>query len=554
MYSKITNPKTSRQVSINSRLGKQILKKYLSVLYGGTVRNIPRDCSKIIKNQIAMGSFKRLFSLDCSKNEAKDIENCHNKVIALCRKDKECESDVKWQKQLDPTSLHSYGKCNKSFTTKLPNRLLVNYYKIEEKYDLNLENYIKTFIEPQFIGRDDKLVMPEPSIKENLFKLFIYIRDHLHSANLAHYDIKPDNIMIKNSGNVITDMKLIDFGGVGSFPKGLETGTPDYMEPLNVLYLATIAWVGIYNYVYYGCGNDPDYLASLKISNSQVREAKNSVIPDPTAIQIQRTLRGKFGRDKVQKTKKIARDVANINRLVKPFTFESSPAEAWKKFCAEKISSGGASSSMTGTPVSPAPSDNEAYNKENKMVSDKSDIWALGLVIWKLYFEKDQKKSIGYSPTLVEKWQQTDLGVAVSKLTNKSKRISWKNSFSSALKAYNSPGGNSIQILYLLKDLFGLDLGEDELTNDTTEEEWMLRIRPELYNQIKTAIEAEPEDPFAENPSENIEYFNNLVDLLYNMLKLHKHERFDIEQVIAHPFFDDVRPVADIATGAKKAT
>ena len=82
----------------------------------------------------------------------------------------------------------------------------------------------------------------------------------------------------------------------------------------------------------------------------------------------------------------------------------------------------------------------------------------------------------------------------------------------------------------------------------------MLRIRPELYNQIKTAIEAEPEDPFAENPSENIEYFNNLVDLLYNMLKLHKHERFDIDQVIAHPFFDDVRPVADIATGAKKAT
>ena len=35
MYSKIVNPKTGRRVSITSRLGKEILRNYLSVLVGG---------------------------------------------------------------------------------------------------------------------------------------------------------------------------------------------------------------------------------------------------------------------------------------------------------------------------------------------------------------------------------------------------------------------------------------------------------------------------------------------------------------------------------------
>ena len=35
MYSKIVNPKTGRRVSITSRLGKEILRNYLSILVGG---------------------------------------------------------------------------------------------------------------------------------------------------------------------------------------------------------------------------------------------------------------------------------------------------------------------------------------------------------------------------------------------------------------------------------------------------------------------------------------------------------------------------------------
>ena len=37
-YSKIINPKTGRKVSINGRLGKEILKQYINVLVGGSAR------------------------------------------------------------------------------------------------------------------------------------------------------------------------------------------------------------------------------------------------------------------------------------------------------------------------------------------------------------------------------------------------------------------------------------------------------------------------------------------------------------------------------------
>ena len=35
MYKKITNPLTGRNVNLNSRLGKKIIRNYLFVLYGG---------------------------------------------------------------------------------------------------------------------------------------------------------------------------------------------------------------------------------------------------------------------------------------------------------------------------------------------------------------------------------------------------------------------------------------------------------------------------------------------------------------------------------------
>ena len=41
MYSKIANPKTGRMISVNSKLGQEILRNYLNVLEGGGVRGRP---------------------------------------------------------------------------------------------------------------------------------------------------------------------------------------------------------------------------------------------------------------------------------------------------------------------------------------------------------------------------------------------------------------------------------------------------------------------------------------------------------------------------------
>lgn len=39
MYSKITDPQTGKKISTDSKLGKKILKNYLTILEGGGVRD-----------------------------------------------------------------------------------------------------------------------------------------------------------------------------------------------------------------------------------------------------------------------------------------------------------------------------------------------------------------------------------------------------------------------------------------------------------------------------------------------------------------------------------
>ena len=40
MYSKIANPKTGRMVSVNGKLGQEILRNYLNVLEGGACEGV----------------------------------------------------------------------------------------------------------------------------------------------------------------------------------------------------------------------------------------------------------------------------------------------------------------------------------------------------------------------------------------------------------------------------------------------------------------------------------------------------------------------------------
>lgn len=56
----------------------------------------------------------------------------------------------------------------------------------------------------------------------------------IHSLNIAHNDIKPENIMVNNQGNI----KYIDFGGscFNNECNNMLTFTPEYIDP-NVYFI-----------------------------------------------------------------------------------------------------------------------------------------------------------------------------------------------------------------------------------------------------------------------------------------------------------------------------
>uniref|UniRef100_A0A6T8AW03 Protein kinase domain-containing protein n=1 Tax=Prymnesium polylepis TaxID=72548 RepID=A0A6T8AW03_9EUKA len=68
---------------------------------------------------------------------------------------------------------------------------------------------------------------------QNLFAQILMSMEYLHSLQIVHRDVKPENILYVSEGSV--DIKLIDFGyaGIWSADKPLTglCGTPDYVAP-----------------------------------------------------------------------------------------------------------------------------------------------------------------------------------------------------------------------------------------------------------------------------------------------------------------------------------
>ena len=78
----------------------------------------------------------------------------------------------------------------------------------------------------------DKGCFPEEEAAV-LFAQIILSMDYLHSMNIVHRDVKPENILYLTSGS--NDIKLIDFGYAGLWaankPLTGLCGTPDYVAP-----------------------------------------------------------------------------------------------------------------------------------------------------------------------------------------------------------------------------------------------------------------------------------------------------------------------------------
>lgn len=60
-----------------------------------------------------------------------------------------------------------------------------------------------------------------------LFVQILQAVEHLHSQGIVHFDIKPENILLRNRGDsTIPEVMLADFGS--AFSKHHVTGARDY--------------------------------------------------------------------------------------------------------------------------------------------------------------------------------------------------------------------------------------------------------------------------------------------------------------------------------------
>ncbi|KAG7457885.1 hypothetical protein MATL_G00232020 [Megalops atlanticus] len=81
---------------------------------------------------------------------------------------------------------------------------------------------------------------------------------YMHSKNIAHFDLKPENIMLSDKDSLLPDIKIIDFGLAQCLTQGEEyrsmCGTPQYIAPEVINYtplsVATDMWsIGVITYI-----------------------------------------------------------------------------------------------------------------------------------------------------------------------------------------------------------------------------------------------------------------------------------------------------------------
>ena len=118
---------------------------------------------------------------------------------------------------------------------KLNHKNVIKYYEIYE--DSKFVNIVMEYGQTdlfEFIIRNPLGYFPDEIAIEFLIQIFSAI-DYLHSINLIHCDIKPENFVLKIK-NGKAELKLVDFGNVRRKPKTKERlynfkGTKEYMAP-----------------------------------------------------------------------------------------------------------------------------------------------------------------------------------------------------------------------------------------------------------------------------------------------------------------------------------
>lgn len=97
-------------------------------------------------------------------------------------------------------------------------------------YNMKFDYGASSFIVTEFIDGTslDKYKFKRTKDFYSVFGQLIDALEYIHSQDVVHFDIKPQNIMVTNGG----DLKIIDFGGASSVDKNglvkMDTYTPDY--------------------------------------------------------------------------------------------------------------------------------------------------------------------------------------------------------------------------------------------------------------------------------------------------------------------------------------
>lgn len=97
-------------------------------------------------------------------------------------------------------------------------------------YNMKFDYGNSSFIVTEFIDGSslDKYNFKKPKDFYRIFGQLIDAIEYIHSERIIHFDIKPENIMVTNEG----DLKIIDFGGASFADKNgfvkMDTYTPEY--------------------------------------------------------------------------------------------------------------------------------------------------------------------------------------------------------------------------------------------------------------------------------------------------------------------------------------
>ncbi|CAL4229200.1 unnamed protein product, partial [Meganyctiphanes norvegica] len=146
-------------------------------------------------------------------------ENCETiKIIKKLSKEFHADTDAKMI--MDIVSIQCLGVVNLERMFETPERIFVVMEKL--KGDML-----------EMILSSDRGKLSERITKFLIYQILVALK-HLHSKNIVHCDLKPENVLLSSSSD-FPQVKLCDFGfariiGEKSFRRSV-VGTPAYLAP-----------------------------------------------------------------------------------------------------------------------------------------------------------------------------------------------------------------------------------------------------------------------------------------------------------------------------------